>query len=172
MEVQQVTSLKGALSAAHTEAGTTFELLGDARERSAELADALKAANEQLRALQAEVDALRNNEGDDGVSEGDLLGERQAQEKQAELMQENEKLSEQLRALQGEVDALRNIEGDDVVSGSDLLGERQGELVQENEKLREQLRALQAEVDALREQESGDNNDAKVRDFWHLQIPG
>ena len=53
MQDQQVTSLKSAVAQAMTEKEDTFEHLGEAREKNAELQDALREANSQLRMLQA-----------------------------------------------------------------------------------------------------------------------
>lgn len=52
MQDQQVTSLKAAVAQAMTEKEDTFEHLGEAREKNAELQDALRDANSQLRMLQ------------------------------------------------------------------------------------------------------------------------
>lgn len=52
MQDQQVTSLKDAVAQAMVEKEDTFEHLGEARERNAEMQDALREANAQLRMLQ------------------------------------------------------------------------------------------------------------------------
>lgn len=52
MQDQQVNSLKAAVAQAMTEKEDTFEHLGEAREKNAELQDALREANSQLRLLE------------------------------------------------------------------------------------------------------------------------
>jgi chromosome segregation ATPase len=83
MQSQQVSSLKAAVAEAIAEKEATFEHLGEARERAAELQDALRDANSQIRLLRAEVAAL-HGELDVGIEDGDSgeggIGERDQME--------------------------------------------------------------------------------------------